>query len=660
MKGLPKPTVTPMDVTTPHGENFHQYSFDLKKKFQKKDVDKAVLDFVEQTVQKQGSVQMNVLYWLDKPYASDVIEINSLKDVKKFTFDSDFMTDYDDETGIMNDNTLIQYVSMAIASNEVDVGEDCHNDCFYHALRRCFRVKPPLLASAEHFKKSLGLNRDEKVPLSLIPRIEKQCEICIFTSGSYNYESMSVFPRSAKFYVKDDHIVRLYSMDHHSLMKNGYSPIVTHKSPCCESSPKKHVKPVRKYPIFYKRGYDNDTVLICYYSKGKTGDKVIDTKPMSWLGEFYKTNRMRFKYFLKAVDAVKKDGKSVIPDPHNVIDTQIELMIEFQKKSFEILGKCATGNLNPFRSHFRLRPMASHYFYTHAPQCLWGCDDFIDYEEEWLAKAMTGGILFSQRAKLKKCVEHDKNSFYPSLMKKVDFITRKGVFKTIEDIDIRNEYCIVRCEISDYDERIFQKNKNNFYTGFDILTAQQFGFTIKLVRDGKPNCLEYDENCRVSGREIFGKFVNDLYKLKSNTTGEVQKIAKGVLSCLWGYLFKKSLYTKNTKEGTIHLKSFSELKTIIPSSFKSTKNQRVILKHSDSILQFKYGRFAPFLTALGRRTMALDMADHVDKIFRVHTDGFIAKTKIRSFKISDRLGHYKLKKGSCNIKNVNKTNFVEA
>ena len=94
-------------------------------------------------------------FWKDKQYTTDFEVLHKPADVKKLKFDEEFMLDYDEETGLQ-DNDIISYLSIFYAKADTKVGESKHNDFLYECLIQCFTYKlPPLLRSPEEFWQQL-------------------------------------------------------------------------------------------------------------------------------------------------------------------------------------------------------------------------------------------------------------------------------------------------------------------------------------------------------------------------------------------------------------------------------------------------------------------------------------------------------------------------
>ena len=142
-------------------------------------------------------------------------------------------------------------------------------------------------------------------------------------------------------------------------------------------------------------------------------------------------------------------------------------------------------------------------------------------------------------------------------------------------------------------------------------------------------------------------------------------------NCLWGYFASyavKNVYTDNHKtKMCADIEGISFIKKYIPT-YREGKRQHAIIKTYDTqevlengkpikkIWRFKYGRFAPFLTALSRKAMYSTLRDHRDSVYRVHTDGLIVDKKM-DLKMSKQMGHWKLANAATVV--IHNSNFVD-
>ena len=640
-------------VTT-HGNKkvpIMEFRFVFDEEQKKKSVDEAVRSKLRQLLKADGPFRTTVSYWADTNYSSDFITIRSEEDIDNLQIDDASMTDYD-EVGIFSSNAEFDAVSIFYKAVSARAGgaDDKHNDCLYYCLIEAFYKLPKVLKSPAAFKRWLGLSRDDKVSINVIPKIEDELEMCINISGVEDYYSDKTYPKSVNMALYGEHFEvagRCLVIDDYKALKYGYKEGYG-----------------RPYPIFYKKNLKANTVKLCRLDDINKSRKVTTfTKPLSYLSDFYRKHNEGNTNFLVAVKETVKyidsngEEKKKLKEPEDVINKRVDEALAMQKDGYEILGKDARGALNPFHSNFQARPMACHYWYKHAPKCISNCDEFMLGEDRWLVNSLKGGLLYAKKCELDKCYEHDFNSFYSSLMLECDFITRAGKWETYNVMpkldEDKDTYTIWRCKIKGFDRRLFYRSgrpdKKHMYCGSDVITAQEEGYKIEMIIDGRSNCLRYDENTRIPGHEVFEKFVKDMYKLKLQGCF----YAKEMINSLWGYLTMKNLIEYRTNRGEVKIADGDLIKRIYPDYYdKKKKKQHYLIQAYDcnasklQLLKFKYARFGPFLTALGRRKMyKLVKKIGVDNVYRIHTDGVAcSKRKVKGVEYGTGLGMLKRKK----------------
>jgi hypothetical protein len=320
----------------------------------------------------------------------------------------------------------------------------------------------------------------------------------------------------------------------------------------------------------------------------------------------------------------------------------------------------------------------------------------LDEEEAyWIDNAFMGGIVWADdNTELDNATCYDVNSMYPALMAthKMTYPIGKGEFKKIDKLADIIPYGVYRATVyksedeqrnlnnsnlalergdrsisnaeqgnsnfalergdrsraisnAELKNRQFRFNPKGYYTHYDLYQARRVGLTIELY-DGI-NCLTFSK--RISGHTLFKPFVDYLYKLKKQ--GEPR--AKSFLNRLWGALCEKQTKTQTTLNGEVDLTG-CYIQEILPYGtgylVKSAKKEQ--------IFSTPYARIAPFLTASARNMISEAMRPVIDRVKRVHTDGFIVDGKAKIITSKD-LGDFKIEKqGKCYIHNSCKIDWL--
>jgi len=614
---------------------FTEQRYNLAKKVIGKEVNKntltpLVIDKIKEIKKKsKRPMVMSVSYWMDKIYSTNTVVIDDESDIEDLKFDDEFMQDYDGE-GVPDGRVRqVSIIFSQIPKKKTNVGTDEHNDCLFNVLQTAFNKTnmPSLLTDPSQFKTWCGVGLNDKVDLvEMIPKLEKKLKINLTCKGSYEYESERKYARGLTLQTTKGHVEYAYYIKHWKDITHGYK-----------------INDVRKYPIVYKKNLEDNTVKLCKYYKQGKGSRKIWTEDMTFLDTFYKENPMRKMFFLKSVESNE--------EPEDVIDKYIKQMIDFRQCAYDVLsplGLYVNGTLNPFNSQSKFGPIGLNYWYNTCPRSISDCDDIDCIEQNWIGNAMTGAIVYKQDGTYKGVYEYDINSMYPHLLTVIDFITRRGKYKTVSKIKLKNDYQIFRCVINGIDKRIMRHKPKNYYTTLDIKTALENGYSVELIQDGEPNCLKYGKRTRISGHEVFNTFVSALYKMKSQGCRD----AKLPLNYLWGYLTSRALNEVNTYQKDLAIDDITDIKKIFHRSVDKDNNQHYTFRINDKTkegnikrFKFAYARFAPFLLARGRRTIHEATKDHLDSIVRINTDGFITAKQIDNIDVGDGLGQFKVKHG---------------
>ena len=614
---------------------FTEKRYNLSNKVQGKEIrntdelTNSVKKKISGMVKEKGAIIVSVAYWMDKIYSTNTIVLEKEDDIVKLKFD-EFMEDYDGE-GVPDGRVKqVSIIFSKIPIRKKKAGDDNkQNDCLFNALRTAYNktTMPSLLNDPAQFKTWCGVGRDDKIDLvEMIPKLEKKLKLNLTCHGNYEYESKRKYAGGLTLKTSEGHVEHAYYIKHWKDLTHGYK-----------------VNDVRKYPIVYKKNIEDNTVKLCKYYKAGKGSRKIWTEDMTFLDTFYKENPMRKMFFLKSVESNE--------EPEDVIDKYIKQMIDFRQCAYDVLsplGLYVNGTMNPFNSQSKFGPIGLNYWYNTCPRSISDCDDIDCIEQNWIANAMTGAIVYKQDGTYRGVYEYDINSMYPHLLTVIDFITRRGKYKTVSKIKLKNDYQIFRCVINGIDKRIMRHNPKNYYTTLDIKTALENGYSVELIQDGEPNCLKYGKRTRLSGHEVFNTFVSALYKMKSQGCRD----AKLPLNYLWGYLASRALNEVNTYQKDLAIDDITDIKKIFHRSVDKDNNQHYTFRINDKTkegnlkrFKFAYARFAPFLLARGRRTIHEATKDHLDSIVRIHTDGWITTKEIDNIDVGDGLGQFKVKHG---------------
>lgn len=482
-------------------------------------------------------------------------------------------------------------------------GKDKFNNCLWKCLKQ---TSDKLKLSPSAFKRYLSLEKDEKVPLECLDKIENYLNICIDIYGDHTRISNKNFQRRISLNLKNEHYSLKSSKNTNSLLK----------------SISKHERQL----VIYKK----ET------AKGKYTywDGIHEFKDH---GEFYKKNVYKPKTAKWLL--VKRD------DNLSLQETEIDY-----KKNADLLKKKSKGFINLYKGTPKNIAL---YLFHNITRDLQEPDIIEPYEEVFIKNSAMNALVIApdNEIKLDKCYSYDVNSLYPYLLSKnVQFPTGKGILKTLNSLPKILSFGIYRVKVkSTINTKLFRLNKNDYYTNTDLRRARELGYELELIKDGEPNFLFYPPECRKSGSMMFKKFVDYLYEFKNK---DKIPYAKKILNTLWGALCEKNrttLFIHKDKEETIN----GDIETIRP------QGKLFIYKTTiDKYFKNSYARIFPFIYAYARNHMSHEIEPFHEDVIRIHTDGFQTAKKINDIKLSNDIGKWKLEKDGCSVKIGNVPNKI--
>mmetsp|Transcript_7120 Transcript_7120/g.7464 ORF Transcript_7120/g.7464 Transcript_7120/m.7464 type:complete len:455 (-) Transcript_7120:382-1746(-) len=245
--------------------------------------------------------------------------------------------------------------------------------------------------------------------------------------------------------------------------------------------------------------------------------------------------------------------------------------------------------------------------------------------------------------------KYDVCSEYPSLMASSHhtYPIKEGEYKTYTKDEFDKlkfyKFGMYHVKVTNTDYRVFKSNVDNWYTHTDLNFAKsKCNATIELIEDGEVNALLYEFSKSISGKLLFGPYVDFLFKLKKD-----HKCVKKYLNVLWGGLCKKNIMTVSDNK----INAGKIILTVTPGDNGNLLFETVKLScYYDS----DYARIKPFILSYGRIKIANIILQNMNKVIRCHTDGIICKEPITNITFGNELGDLKYEGSSqCKILNSN-------
>jgi hypothetical protein len=295
-----------------------------------------------------------------------------------------------------------------------------YNDCLYLALKKAIPIDIPFKTGAQ-LKKFLGLHRNAKVDITLIPKIEEKLKTYkINVTGDHVYSS----PKDC---LKE---INLKLVKSHYIFNSAIKSYPYHVN--------FNEKPIMIYDVL-------DNGFVTTY-EGIV--KSLITKKL--LGKHTKD-------FSNSHVWVKKDSKST--------QTIEEYYVQFIKDA-QTLKEASNGLVNLFKTgsdYDTALSLFNKYTKTIFP-------DHIEQDEAtWIQNTSIGAMITCEPYE-GPAYKYDICSQYPSILNSKYFLIpiKHGSFQLLDLIPPIPTFGIYRCIITSLNSKLFKINKKNFYTHLEI------------------------------------------------------------------------------------------------------------------------------------------------------------------------------------------------
>jgi hypothetical protein len=484
-------------------------------------------------------------------------------------------------------------------TNKPKGGNDNLNDCLINCIKKALPTQKDKI-DADEIKAYLNINREEKIHLSLIPKLEKHLnfllksstgnEVAINVSGEYSYKSKIKTAKSIDVIMSNEH----YTLNEENLPKRkGFS----HKE--------------RKLIV-----HDGEQ---CY-----DGSKYFDFDQEEYRKTMVKPESAKYLYISKRwiIRNIKKAYKDI---PLKEAFDLYEDMADLLKGQNELLNLYKTDLKNLALNNFYAKVTTLHP------------DPISNNEAQYLEEASFSALTYWERYE-GEAHTYDINSHYPYLMslKGHYFPIKEGEYINVQEINPQ-EFGIYRCIISNPTNKkckLFTFNKSNHYTSIDVEHALKYGLTVELIQDDQPNFLYYSKDKLVNGHYMFSKYIKEKFQLKLNKF----EGAKLLLNILWG-----ALSETNSDKHTISCQTPFELTDckIVGLGFNGSSVETKVIPYRKHYYATKFARIKPFILSYGRYMCYKKFKAVEDKIIRCHTDGVYLNEPLDEIKLGDDLGEIK-------------------
>ena len=485
-------------------------------------------------------------------------------------------------------NNFVVYISLAPGNAG---GNDKFNDCLYNCLYYYLYDKLPWDTPIK-FKKFLNIPRNDKVPITLISKIEDKLKtFAINIRGDYVYSSTIKSSKQINLLLENEH----YLIDKTVPMNRNINYRVSYEE---------------KQPVLYDK--------LSFEMYDGIEKQKISKKELNDILYNYKS-----KYIL--IDREEKKGNLSIEEEYRLLIQDIDII---KKSTNGIINLRKTGNIKDTS----LDLFDKFTKYLKHPEII------LQDEAEWISNTNTGAIIYAESYN-GPGYKYDIRSMYPSIMiSSGKFPIGRGEFSKLDNFDNLSyfQFGIYRCKIiqeNDNDNKLFRFNPKNYYTHTSLEHAKSLGFKIELILDNQPNFLYYSREKLIGFNEVFHKYVDFVFDLKQK---KVPK-SKDILNRLWGVLSEidRKKYFCCSDNETI-LSPDDEIISLRPYKLNDDIDIMECVSKKN-YYKTSFARLSPFLISRGRFNISNIIMPHKNNVHRIHTDGFISDIKL-DIKLGENLG----------------------
>jgi hypothetical protein len=251
-------------------------------------------------------------------------------------------------------------------------------------------------------------------------------------------------------------------------------------------------------------------------------------------------------------------------------------------------------------------------------------------EARWMNKCPNGGLIYTTTG-THQSYGYDFKNYYASILasKKFYFPINQGIEYVLDVLPSKLKFGFYHVMITSEDPNIKKLfsfsthhiyNSNSLMYALELQKSNKYQIDIELIQDEKPNAYLYEMKDMITGDKVFGKWYETILKLKKEFPKNM--LTKMLSSSLWGHLSKSNLQYLPEDEAETLCIGLTDKADYHIVDYTVKEDGSSIYTLLDNKKPFKYNlRLKPFITAHGRNQTARIVAENIDDVLRVHTDG---------------------------------------
>ena len=515
---------------------------------------------------------------------------------------TDFTAMYNED--LFDKLSPLHIVSIIVRKIDNAGGASKFNDCLFYAVRDAIGKDylPSKINLPSRLKKLISVPRNDKVPISKIPRLENAIKYNINITGDSMYKSENK-----------------YAHDINIVLKNG------------------HYEQKSKFDILFRK-HD----LINLKKKQIRVFKLIDG-----IYNVYDGNRT-----IKLENPFDSNFHNILATSNDIItfyNEYIEFADELVKISKNTLDLYKCGSIkNAVKYLLSIKSNFSKH------------EQIDQFESDIISKTYIGGLMAVKNSGphiLNNASCYDINKSYATLLQSKSFKLPYGkpVFETIDNLD-NLKYGIYKCKIDITNPLLMRKNKHDLYTHMEIKFALKLNFKVELIKC-KNNAIIY--NKLVYAHRLFKPAIDyliDLLPLSST------RIVKNLLNNIYGFVAEKYKFVYNNKQ-KIDLPTDQTITNITPAKSNYVIETTKYCQYKTNYARF--APFITATNRIYLASIINNFADHVYRVqtdsFIVDSNYVNRKMIDKYININDNIGSWKVEfeNRKCRINNISKIEIFD-
>jgi hypothetical protein len=240
----------------------------------------------------------------------------------------------------------------------------------------------------------------------------------------------------------------------------------------------------------------------------------------------------------QTVSKLNKKQYNFLNSKYSNKDKTLKQIYDESVSQFQELKDLTNGQINLFKTINKIKTNEFHII-NHINKLNLSIDRIKHFEHLFLDDATRGSYSFCVKGNYKRVHHYDVSKAFACMLMKLQIPIKEGKLTTITQDEVDKitsnnhtfKYGAYRATVEGGAGNKFPYNMKNCYTHYDLKIATKLGLKI-TISDEPDNALIYSSDCMVSGKKMFGEYIEKLYKI-SKSHPHI-RVVKEMMSSIWG------------------------------------------------------------------------------------------------------------------------------